>query len=57
MIGDRRTSLRYDRRARIRGGRRRGEPSKPWYLRRRLWLPVLSLLFVSWRRIVRRGQR
>jgi hypothetical protein len=56
MTFDRRTGLRYDRRARLRGGRRSGEVSKPWYLRRRLWLPVLSLVFVGWRRIVRRGR-
>jgi hypothetical protein len=54
MNDDRRATERTDRRARARSGRRNGEPSKPWYYKRRLWLAALSLVYVGWRRIVRR---
>ena len=51
MADNRRDTGRRDRRAVLRGGRRDGDHSKPWYLRRRLWLAVASLMFVGWRRV------
>jgi hypothetical protein len=43
-----------DRRAHSRGGRRNGEQTTPWYMRRRLWLAVASVTFVGWRRLRRK---
>ena len=43
-----------DRRKRARGGRRDGDQKKPWYLRRRLWLAAVSLVYVGWRRVTGR---
>ena len=46
-----------DRRAHTRGGRRETDhKSKPWYMRRRLWLATASLLYVGWRRITGRSK-
>jgi hypothetical protein len=50
MGDDARASENSDRRARSRGGRRDDDPEKPWYMRRRLWLATVSLVFVSWKR-------
>lgn len=46
-----RRSVKSDRRANRRGGRRDGDNGKPWYMRRRLWLAAASLLYVGWRRV------
>jgi hypothetical protein len=55
LAGDaRRSDDVVDRRARTRGGRRDGDAKKPWYLRRRLWLAAVSLVYVGWRRITGR---
>ena len=27
------------------------DAKKPWYMRRRLWLATVSLLYVGWRRV------
>jgi hypothetical protein len=51
---NRRNSDHQDRRARARGGRRESDQKKPWYLRRRLWLAAVSLVYVGWRRITGR---
>jgi hypothetical protein len=51
-MGNRREQAR-DRRAYPRGGRRDGDQKKPWYLRRRLWLAIMSVLYVGWRRVRR----
>jgi hypothetical protein len=51
MNDDRRSENR-DRRRRPRGGRRPYDNrTKPWYMRRRLWLAIASLTYVSWRRM------
>lgn len=52
---DRRFVTRVDRRARPRGGRRDGDAKSPWYLRRRLWLGIVSVAYVGWRRLSRRA--
>jgi hypothetical protein len=44
-----------ERRTVARGGRRDGDQSKPWYLRRPLLLTVASLVFVGWQRVWRRA--
>jgi hypothetical protein len=51
MSENRRSSEARDRRAHPRGGRRRQDAKKPWYMRRRLWLAAASLLYVGWRRM------
>ena len=56
MHENRRNGDGFDRRAHPRGGRRAGDRRKPWYMRRRLWLAVASLMFVGWKRIARRGR-
>ena len=55
LEGDaRRSEERVDRRVRTRGGRRDGDAKKPWYVRRRLWLAAVSLVYVGWRRVTGR---
>jgi hypothetical protein len=54
MADNRRSPEYRDRRAVPRGGRRDGDQKKPWYLRRRLWLAVASVMFVGWRRVTGR---
>ena len=49
MTENRRAPESRDRRAHPRGGRRRKDAGKPWYMRRRLWLAAASLLYVGWR--------
>jgi hypothetical protein len=57
MDQDRRSENR-DRRRRPRGGRRPYDNrTKPWYMRRRLWLAAASLLYVGWQRMRRLGSR
>jgi hypothetical protein len=57
MDQDRRSETR-DRRRRPRGGRRPYDNrGKPWYMRRRLWLAVASLMYVGWQRMRRLGAR
>jgi hypothetical protein len=54
MADDRRATVRRDRRAVSRGGRRDDDQkNKPWYMRRRLWLAVASVAYVGWRRVRR----
>jgi hypothetical protein len=53
-VDDRRTGPRVDRRARTRGGRRDDDAKQPWWMRRRLWLGFASVMYVGWRRLVRR---
>jgi hypothetical protein len=53
MSDDKRGSEHVDRRARPRGGRRDSDQSKPWYMRRRLWLAAASMMFVGWKRVRR----
>jgi len=53
MSGDKRIKEFSDRRANPRGGRRENDSSKPWYMRRRLWLAAASLFFVGWKRVRR----
>jgi hypothetical protein len=48
---DRRSTSARDRRVNSRAGRREGERRTPWYLRRRLWLAAVSVMFVGWRRM------
>jgi hypothetical protein len=48
---ERRREARVDRRVRPRGGRREDDSKKPWYLRRRLWLALASVMYVGWRRV------
>jgi len=50
MSDDVRVTERSDRRAVSRGGRREADPHKPWYVRHRLLLATVSLVFVSWKR-------
>jgi hypothetical protein len=55
MDQDRRSENR-DRRRRPRGGRRPYDNrTKPWYMRRRLWLAAASLLYMGWQRMRRLG--
>jgi hypothetical protein len=57
MDQDRRSENR-DRRRRPRGGRRPYDNrTKPWYLRRRLWLAAASLLYMGWQRMRSLGGR
>lgn len=57
MHEDRRSENR-DRRKHPRGGRRPYDNrTKPWYMRRRLWLAIASLAYVGWRRMRRLGRR
>jgi hypothetical protein len=57
MAQDRRSDNR-DRRRRPRGGRRPYDNrTKPWYMRRRLWLAAVSLIYVGWQRMRRLGNR
>jgi len=57
MNENRRTDVR-DRRRRPRGGRRPYDNrTKPWYMRRRLWLAAASLVYVGWQRVRRLGRR
>jgi hypothetical protein len=57
MDQDRRSDHR-DRRRRPRGGRRPYDNrTKPWYMRRRLWLAAVSLVYVGWQRMRRLGGR
>jgi hypothetical protein len=57
MNEDRRSETR-DRRRRPRGGRRPYDNrSKPWYMRRRLWLAAASLVYVAWQRMRAFGRR
>lgn len=56
MSEDRRSPESRDRRANPRGGRRKKDARKPWYMRRRLWLAAASLLYVGWRRMRRLAQ-
>jgi hypothetical protein len=51
MNENRRVQDNRDRRAKPRGGRRRQDAKKPWYMRRRLWLAAASLVYVGWRRM------
>jgi hypothetical protein len=53
MSDDKRADEPLDRRARPRGGRRVSDQSKPWYMRRRLWLAAVSMMFVGWKRVRR----
>jgi hypothetical protein len=57
MSEDRRSREIHDRRANPRGGRRKQDLRKPWYMRRRLWLAAVSLLYVGWRRMRRLAHR
>jgi len=54
-VADRRADVRHDRRAVPRGGRRVADSGRPWYLRRRWWLAIVSVAYVGWRRVTRRG--
>jgi hypothetical protein len=57
MDQDRRSENR-DRRRWPRGGRRPYDNrTKPWYMRRRLWLAAASLLYVGWQRMRSLGNR
>jgi hypothetical protein len=57
MDQDRRSDNR-DRRRHPRGGRRPYDNrTKPWYMRRRLWLAVASLFYVGWQRMRRLGSK
>jgi hypothetical protein len=53
-VDDRRADARVDRRARTRAGRRTNDPKQPWYMRRRIWLALASVMYVGWRRLVGR---
>lgn len=53
MDENKRTTVRPDRRAKTRGGRREDDSQKPWYMRRRLWLAAASMIFVGWKRVRR----
>jgi hypothetical protein len=58
MTEERRAESRRDRRRTPRGGRRPYDNrSKPWYLRRRLWLAAASLVYVAWQRMRTLGRR
>ena len=52
IMTENRRSDNRDRRRKPRGGRRPYDNrSKPWYMRRRLWLAAASLLYVGWQRM------
>jgi hypothetical protein len=53
MDENKRNTVRSDRRAKSRSGRRADDSPQPWYMRRRLWLAAASLIFVGWKRIRR----
>jgi len=53
MSADRRSPENRDRRANPRGGRRKQDAKKPWYMRRRLWLAAATLLYAGWRQMRR----
>jgi hypothetical protein len=53
MDDDTRNTVRSDRRAKSRSGRREDDSPRPWYMRRRLWLTAASMVFVGWKRIRR----
>ena len=53
MDDNKRSTVRSDRRAKSRSGRREDDSPQPWYMRRRLWLAAASMAFVGWRRIRR----
>jgi len=58
MTEERRSETQRDRRRRPRGGRRPYDNrTKPWYMRRRLWLAAASLLYVGWQRMRALGGR
>jgi hypothetical protein len=52
MEQDRRAPVRTDRRAHPRAGRRDHDARRPWYMRRRAWLAIASLVYVGWHRVV-----
>jgi hypothetical protein len=51
MDDNKRNTVRSDRRAKSRSGRREDDSPQPWYMRRSLWLTAASIAFVSWKRI------
>ena len=51
MDDNKRNTVRSDRRAKSRNGRREDDSPQPWYMRRRLWLAAASIVFVGWKRI------
>ena len=51
MDDNKRKTVRSDRRAKSRSGRREDDARQPWYMRRRLWLAAASIVFVGWKRI------
>jgi hypothetical protein len=53
MDDNKRSTVRSDRRAKSRSGRREDDSPQPWYMRRRLWLAAASMAYVGWRRIRR----
>ena len=53
MDDNKRSTMRSDRRAKSRSGRREDDSPQPWYMRRRLWLATASMVFVGWKRIRR----
>ncbi len=53
MVDNKRNTVRSDRRAKSRSGRREDDSPQPWYMRRPLWLTAASIVFVGWRRIRR----
>ena len=53
MDDNKRKTVRSDRRAKSRSGRREDDARQPWYMRRRLWLAAASIMFVGWKRIRR----
>jgi hypothetical protein len=53
MDDNKRNTVRSDRRAKSRSGRREDDSPQPWYMRRRLWLTAASMVFVGWKRIRR----
>jgi hypothetical protein len=57
VIGaERRYGTAGDRRAHSRGGRRDGDSKRPWYVRRKFWLGIVSTMYLGWRRLVRRSR-
>jgi len=60
MDDNKRNTVRSDRRAKPRSGRRTDDSPRPWYVRNRLWLTAASMVFIGWkhiRRIVRPSSR
>ena len=53
MDENKRSTVRSDRRAKSRNGRREHDAPQPWYMRRRLWLAAAAMMFVGWKRIRR----